>query len=160
GYGRYVRMQGRRRATIWGYSIFEFEVFQDGLNIAAGRPMTASSAERTTYPASFAVDGDSSTRWRSEGADEQWCAVDFGSTVTLDRVVLNSDAAYAADYELVVSDDGLSWTSVRIVTNSNGGVNELTELAADGRYVGLLLHRGGTPWGFSLWEFEMYGSNH
>ena len=78
GSARYVRMQGLRRATPWGYSLFEFEVYRDGVNIAAGRPMTASSTERMVFPAAFAVDGDPSTRWMSQFADEQWLAVDLG----------------------------------------------------------------------------------
>ena len=156
GSARYVRMQGLRRATHWGYSLFEFEVY--GINIAAGRPMTASSTERIVFPAAFAVDGDPSTRWMSQFADEQWIALDLGSTVALDRVVLKWDAGYAADYELLVSNDASSWTTVRTVTGGDGGVDELTGLTAGGRYVGLLLHRRATLWGFSLWEFEVYGS--
>ena len=158
GSARYVRMQGLRRATHWGYSLFEFEVYRDGINIAAGRPMTASSTERMVFPAAFAVDGDPSTRWISQFADEQWIALDLGSTVALDRVVLKWDASYAADYELLVSNDASSWTTVRTVTDGDGGVDELTGLTAGVRYVGLLLHRRATPWGFSLWEFEVYGS--
>ena len=158
GSARYVRMQGLRRATHWGYSLFEFEVYRDGINIAAGRPMTASSAEHTVFAAAFAVDGDPSTRWMSEFADEQWLAVDLGSTVALDRVVLKWDASYAADYELLVSNDASSWRTVRTVTDGDGGVDELTGLTAGVRYVGLLLHRRATPWGFSLWEFEVFGS--
>jgi probable HAF family extracellular repeat protein len=155
---RYVRMQGFRRATPWGYSLFEFEVYRDGVNIAAGRAMTASSTERMVFPSTSAVDGDPSTRWSSEFADAQWLAVDLGINVRLDRVVLKWEEAYGADYDLLVSNDALSWTSVRTVTNADGGVDELTDLTADGRYVGLLLHRRGTPWGFSLWGFEAYGS--
>ena len=155
---RYVRMQGLRRATPWGYSLFEFEIYRDGINIAAGRPMTASSTERIVFPSTSAVDGDPGTRWSSEFADAQWLAVDLGINVRLDRVVLKWEAAYGSDYDFLVSTDGLSWTTVRTVTNADGGVDELTDLTAEGRYVGLLLNRRGTPWGFSLWEFEAYGS--
>ena len=158
GSARYVRMQGLRRATHWGYSLFEFEVYRNGLNIAAGRPMTASSSERVVFPAGFAVDGDPSTRWMSQFADEQWFAVDLGATVALDRVVLKWDAGYAADYELLVSDDASSWRTIRTVTDADGGTDDFIDLGARGRYAGLLLHRRGTPWGFSLWEFEAYGS--
>jgi cytochrome c len=158
GSARYVRMQGVTRATPWGYSLFEFEVYRAGINLAAGRPMMASSTERMVFPAAFAVDGDPSTRWNSQFADEQWLAVDLGSTAALDRVVLKWDAGFAADYELLVSDDASSWRTIRNVTDADGGVDELTDLTAGGRYVGLLLHRRGTPWGFALWEFEAYGS--
>ena len=154
---RYVRMQGLKRATHWGYSLFEFEVYRDGVNIAVGRPMTASSTERIVFPSSLSVDGDPSTRWSSDFADAQWFAVDLGVPARLDRVVLKWEAAYAAGYDLVVSDDALSWTTVRTVTNADGGLDALTDLTAEGRYVGLLLHRRGTLWGFSLWEFEAYG---
>ncbi len=147
---RYIRMRGLRRATHWGYSLFEFEVYRDGINIAAGRPMTASSTERMLFPAAFAVDGDPSTRWISQFADEQWLAVDLGSTVTLDRVVLKWDASYAADYELLVSDDASSWRTIRTVTDADGGVDELTGLTARGRYVGLLLHRRGDTVGLFI----------
>jgi hypothetical protein len=120
--------------------------------------VTASSTERIVFPGTLAVDGDPSTRWSSDFADEQWLAVDFGITVRLDRVVLKWEAAYGADYDLLVSNDGFSWTTVRTVTNGDGGIDEFTGLTTEGRYVGLLLHRRGTPWGFSLWEFEAYGS--
>ena len=69
GSGRYVRMNGTARATGYGYSLWEFQVFGtlDGTggcgttNAAQGRPATASSTENAGTPASAAVDGNPGT---------------------------------------------------------------------------------------------------
>ena len=120
--------------------------------------MTASSTERMVFPAAFAVDGDPSTRWISQFADEQWFAVDLGSTVALDRVVLKWDAGYAADYELLVSDDASSWTTIRTVTDADGGTMNSPAWPLRGGMWVCSYTGAATPWGFSLWEFEAYGS--
>jgi hexosaminidase len=156
GYARFVRMQGLSRATSWGYSIYELEVYRNGENIAAGRPMTASSAERNEYPAAWAIDGDPTTRWSSDFTDEQWIAFDFGRIVPISRLVLNWETAFATEYEVQVSDDAVGWTTVRGVSDGDGGVDELSNLLALGRYVRLLLHRRGTPWGLSLWDVAVF----
>jgi hypothetical protein len=44
------------------------------------------------------------------------------------------------------------------VTNGDGGVDDLAGLSGTGRYVRILGTRRGTPWGYSLWEFEVYGT--
>jgi hypothetical protein len=49
-------------------------------NLAAGRPATASSTESARFPASAAVDGNTSTRWTSAFSDPQWLQVDLGSS--------------------------------------------------------------------------------
>ena len=90
GTGRYVRMYGTARATAYGYSLWEFQVFGTlgggagcgTANAAQGRPATASSTENATFPASAAVDGNAGTRWSSAFADPQWLQVDLGATAT------------------------------------------------------------------------------
>src|SRR6202034_3204287 len=70
GTGRYIRMYGTARATQYGYSLWEFQVFTTGsasgcgtTNLALNHPTTASSLENSTFPASDATDGNLSTRW-------------------------------------------------------------------------------------------------
>jgi hypothetical protein len=47
--GRYVRMFGSKRATQYGFSLFEMEVFgPTGRQLSEGKPATASSVERTS----------------------------------------------------------------------------------------------------------------
>ncbi|MEY9907296.1 hypothetical protein ABIA35_003525 [Catenulispora sp. MAP12-49] len=51
----------------------------NGANLSQGKPATVSSIENSSYPASNAVDGNSSTRWSSQFSDPQWLQVDLGT---------------------------------------------------------------------------------
>jgi hypothetical protein len=129
------------------------------LDLAAHRPATASSVAfgDPTYAASNAVDGNPTTRWSSEFSDPQWISVDLGQAFALDSVRLSWETAYAADFQIQVSNDATNWTTVQSVTNNTGGVNDLT-VTGIGRYVRMSGTRRATPWGYSLFSFEVYGA--
>jgi hypothetical protein len=164
GTGRYVRILGTRRGTEWGYSLFSFEVYGNLVrsvsapDLAAHQTATASSVfGDPTYAASNAVDANPATRWSSDFSDTQWIYVDLGQPFVLDSVRLSWETAYAADFQIQVSDDATTWTTVQSVTNNTGGVNDLP-VSATGRYVRMFGTRRGTEWGYSLWSFEVYGA--
>jgi hypothetical protein len=129
-----------------------------GTNLALNRPMLASSLEAPQYAASNAADGSLSTRWSSEFSDPQWILVDLGQTVNVGEVILRWETAFGADYQLLISNDGNNWTTLRNVSNGNGGVDDLSGLSGSGRYVGVYGTRRGTQWGYSLLEMEVYGT--
>ena len=104
------------------------------------------------------MDGNLSTRWSSEFSDPQWMYVNLGQSYDVARVVLRWETAYGADYLLQISNDASTWTTMRTVTNGVGGVDDLTGLSGSGRYVRMYGTRRGTQWGYSLWEFEVYGT--
>ncbi|GHJ16461.1 MULTISPECIES: discoidin domain-containing protein [unclassified Micromonospora] len=160
GTGRYVRMYGTARATAYGYSLWEFQVYgttgggsgcDTATNAAQGRPATASSTENAGTPASAAVDGNPGTRWASAAADPQWLRVDLGSVRTLCRVVLTWEAAYARSYQLQTSTDGTTWTSVYGTTSGDGGTDAVT-VSGSGRYLRVYGTARATGYGYSLWE--------
>lgn len=161
---RFVRMQGLTRATPYGYSLWEFEIFSftegttppppAGVNLAAGQPATASSVE-AAFAAANAFDADGGTRWSSAFVDSEWIQVDLGSIQAISQVILNWEGAYGADYIIQVSDDATTWTDALVVTGGDGGIDDLA-VAATGRYVRMQGVSRGTPWGYSLWEFEVY----
>ncbi|WP_125773081.1 discoidin domain-containing protein [Antribacter gilvus] len=124
--------------------------------LSQGKTATASSIENGGTPASAATDGDTGTRWSSAHSDPQWLQVDLGATASISRVVLRWEAAYASAYRIQVSADGASWTDVRTVTGGDGGVDDLT-VSGNGRYVRMLGTTRATPWGYSLWELQVYG---
>ncbi|GAA2582018.1 cellulase family glycosylhydrolase [Dactylosporangium fulvum] len=127
--------------------------------LSRGKPATASSVEDTTLTAGNAVDGNTGTRWASTaGVDPQWLRVDLGAPSTITRVALNWEAAYATAYRVEVSADGSTWSSVHSTTTGNGGVDTITGLNATGRYVRVLGTARSTQWGYSLWEFDVYGT--
>src|SRR2546430_8867829 len=54
-------------------------------NIAQGKTATASSTENASFPAAYAVDGNTGTRWSSAFSDPQWLEVDLGSSQSICR---------------------------------------------------------------------------
>jgi len=164
GTGRYVRILGTRRGTEWGYSLWSLEVYgslvrsASANDLAAHRPAVASSVAfgAATFNASNAVDGDPSTRWSSAFSDPQWISVDLGQPFVLDRVRLSWETAFAADFQIQISDDATHWMTVQSVTNNTGGINDLS-ITGTGRYVRIYGTRRATEWGYSLWSFEVYG---
>ncbi len=129
-----------------------------GTNLALGQPATASSQESAGTAASAAVDGNTGTRWSSVFSDPQWIYVDLGSTVSISRVVLMWEAAYGSAYQIQTSNDAVNWTSIFSTTTGNGATDDLTGLSGSGRYVRMYATARATGYGYSLWEFQVYGT--
>lgn len=158
--GRYVRMNGTLRATQYGYSLYEFEVFNFSYNTANnlsyGKPSVASSTQGG-YPASQAVDNDNTTRWGSAYEDSTTIYVDLRGPATISRVYLIWEVAYGKDFKIEVSNDALTWTGVARVSNNSLHYNEFA-LNVTARYVRVHGLARGTGFGYSLYEFQIYGT--
>lgn len=128
-------------------------------NIALNKPATASSIEGTNFDARFALDGSTSTRWSSSFSDPQWIQIDLGISYAINRAVLKWEVAYGSAYQIQTSLDGINWSTVYSVTNENGNVDDIA-LSSNpvARYIRMNGTQRGTPYGYSLWEFEIYGS--
>ncbi|GGQ00588.1 hypothetical protein GCM10010215_27790 [Streptomyces virginiae] len=125
--------------------------------LSQGRPATASSTEGAGTPASAAVDGDNGTRWSSQFADPQWIQVDLGATAQLSQVVLRWETAHARAYRIELSTDGSNWTTAHSTTAGTGGVQTL-DITGTARHVRVYGTERATAWGYSLWEFQVYGT--
>jgi len=126
--------------------------------LSRGKPVTASSVEGRAFPAEAAVDGDTKTRWSSAFADPQWIQVDLGAVTAIDRVVLNWERAAARAYQIQVSPDGKAWTTVYESVSGAGGIETRT-VNATGRYVRMLGTARTTGYGYSLFEFQVFGKS-
>ncbi|WP_103528836.1 discoidin domain-containing protein [Streptomyces sp. SM12] len=179
GTGRYVRMAGEARATQYGYSLWEFQVHGAPLDggpgpgpgpsedqlLSYGKPGTASSSQHDgacwECSPDKAFDRDPASRWSVEAetgwSDPGWIAVDLGAPADITRVVLQWDPAYATAYEIQVSDDGESWTTAYRTTEGRG-FKETIDLGATGRHVRMYGTERAGPYGYSLWEFQVYGT--
>jgi regulation of enolase protein 1 (concanavalin A-like superfamily) len=104
------------------------------------------------------VDGNSATRWSSVFADNQWIYMDLGSTKTISRVKFFWEV-YASGYKIQVSNDAATWTDIYTTTTEDGAIDDVAGLSGSGRYVRVLCVTRGTPFGISLWDFEVYGPN-
>jgi hypothetical protein len=133
-------------------------------NLALSHRVTASSTESRMLSASFAVDGKVTTRWSSNlsrngtGHDPEWMYVDLGSVHTIGEVKLQWEAAYGKAYQIQTSNDTKNWTSIYTTTSGDGGTDDLTGLTGSGRYVRMHGTVRGTKYGYSLWEFQVFGS--
>ncbi|WP_433048757.1 chitosanase [Dactylosporangium sp. CS-033363] len=126
--------------------------------LSRGRPAEASSVEVPELGPGNAVDGDGRSRWGSEeGADPQWISVDLGAAHQVSRVRLRWETAYGKAYEIQTSPDGGAWTTIFATRAGDGGTDDLTGLSGQGRYVRMLGSARGTKWGYSLYDFEVYG---
>ena len=124
-------------------------------NLAFGASVQASSVEGKGLEAGNAVDGDPVTRWSSAFSDPQAFTVDLGAPAEIGRVILLWESAYGKEYVLQASLDGISWNEVVRRANGDGGLDTLSA-SAYARYLRLSCLQRGTPWGYSLYEFEVY----
>jgi len=156
--GRYVRMLGVKRATTFGYSLWEFEVYGAGGAAPPLGGVATASSSYTGFPAANAIDGNVNSRWSSAYTNDEWIYVDLGAVCRIDRIVLRWEASYGSGYHLQVSDNASDWSDVYVTTTGDGGVDDITLTpSADGRYVRMLGTQRATIYGYSLWEFEIYG---
>jgi eukaryotic-like serine/threonine-protein kinase len=125
--------------------------------LSQGRPVTASSVQPDSpWVAANAVDGNTGTRWSSTFSDPQWIEVDLGAAHPITKVVLDWETAYAVAFQIQVSDDGTTWTDAYSTTTGAGGSQTLAVSGA-GRYVRMYGTQRATQWGYSLWEFQIFG---
>ena len=84
--------------------------------------------------------------------------MDLGAVYSIKRVRLSWEAAYGKQYVVETSLDGSTgWQTLRSVTAGDGGEDDLTGLSGVGRYVRMRGVQRATGYGYSLWEFEVYG---
>lgn len=126
-------------------------------NVALGKDVFASTVENESYLAQFAVDGLETTRWSTEYVDGQTLTVDLGRVFSLSQVILRWEAAFGANYDIQVW-DGSVWQTVYSEVAGDGGIDDIAlPEPVDARYMRMNGVHRGTEWGFSLWEFEVYG---
>ncbi|WP_406054443.1 discoidin domain-containing protein [Streptomyces sp. NBC_01077] len=127
--------------------------------LSQGKTATASSNEGEAFSAAAAVDGNlTGTRWASQWRDGEWIQVDLGASRNLSRVVLTWEAAFGKDYEIQASDNGTDWRTLKSVTGSDGGTDEIA-VSGTGRYVRMQGVTRSNGYGYSLWEFQVYGDS-
>jgi len=126
--------------------------------ISLNKPTTSSALEAANLGPAMAVDGNMGTRWSSAWSDPQWMQIDLGSVQTLSRVKLDWEAAYATAYQIQVSNGANGpWTTVYNNVFGFGGTEDFA-VTGSGRYVRMYGTTRGTGYGYSLWEFEVYGA--
>ncbi|SEL89061.1 CxxC motif-containing protein, DUF1111 family [Roseateles sp. YR242] len=117
---------------------------------------TASSLERGDLSADKAIDHNDGTRWGSGFTNNEWLTLDFGASVSINRVKIQWENAHASSYQLQTSEDGLTWTTLRAVDKSAGGTEDLTALGGQGRYLRMQGLTRSTSYGYSIFEIQAF----
>lgn len=116
----------------------------------------ASSAERGDLDGPAAIDGNRNTRWGSRFTDDEFLVLDFGKTEVITRVRIDWENAHASQYLLQVSDDGSTWSTIKTVSDSSGGVEDLTGLNGTGRYLRMKGVKRAGQYGYSILEIQAF----
>jgi len=123
---RYVRMLGTERGTAWGYSLYEFEIYNGSAQITTTATAASSvQGNDILIKSDLASDGDMLTRWGSDWNDNEWIYVDCKTTQTFNTTTLTWEAAYATAYKLQISDDASTWTDIYSTTSGDGGTDTI-----------------------------------
>src|SRR5262249_35079134 len=122
GSGRYIRMYGTARGTIYGYSLYEFEVY--------GRPSTTACSQPTGLAASNIYQNSARLQWKASGgihynfqyktasaADWTTLRTD-SSSITLNGLACGTDYLYQVQTICSTTDSGAYSSSASFSTLS------------------------------------------
>ncbi|MEV4514219.1 ThuA domain-containing protein [Dactylosporangium sp. NPDC049525] len=139
-------------------------------NLALNKPATADSqCAATEAPAKAVngtVNGGNADKWCSLGATKWW-QVDLGSSQSVSRVVIRhagaggENAAWnTRDFDIQVSTNGTTWTTVASPRGNTANVTTHTFAATNARYLRLnvLAPTSNTDAAARIYEFEAYTS--
>jgi hypothetical protein len=108
-----------------------------------------------------ALDGNLKTRFSTDEDQKPglYFEVDLGSSATFDELLMdvpNSSHDYARGYEVEVSNNGTSWTTV--ATCAGSGTSEIVSFPSQkAQYVKVVLTASNSSWWWSIDEFYLNG---
>jgi RHS repeat-associated protein len=159
---RFVGIVQTGSASNW-WSISELNVYSGTVPTVpltpSGWTATASVAGSST-PASYAIDGSSSTRFSTgtNQASGQWLKVDLGSPQLLAGLKMDSGGStsdYARAYQIFVSSDGTSWGSAIASGTATASPILVPFAQVTARYVKVVQTGTASNW-WSISELTMY----
>jgi hypothetical protein len=143
------QVYGATVANWYGYD--KFQLYSD-VPLAT----TAIGSYSPSLP-QLGTDGTLATGWNAGRFAPAWIAMDLGVVRPINEVRVYAGTGWPAgitNYDIQVSNDSISWTTV--AQASNGNYWTITPVTATGRYVRLQInsHTGGS-W-IALYEFQVY----
>jgi hypothetical protein len=139
-----------------------------GENLAKNKTIVASSSYLNSSgvmakPPAYAVDGDSSSYWRSGGVDANnpigWLRVDLGAVLPVGRALVRwKGDYYAKSYKLQVANDTVNWSMVYATTFGSGGNQEFIFPQRLARYVRLYMTKNNLG-SYRILELEVYSGS-
>ena len=170
---RYVKYQGIKRATTWGQSFFEFQLFLGDKPKVALSGLSIVAHSDGENDVNLVIDGKDNTEWQGRpagvtGADEEsrtfdaWFVVDLGDFYTVEQIDIHFEGACSQEYHIDFSLDNTAWTLGYNFVGA-AGVNNHTDELVDldnnekVRYIRFWSTKAATEWGMKIYEFTVYG---
>jgi F5/8 type C domain-containing protein len=120
------------------------------------KPVARATAVLSRFRAGNAVDGDSTTAWRTPAIRPVELTLDFGQAREFGGITLSwLEGSGARDYNVLLRDTGQGWEAIRKVRGGNGGRDDLFLPNQEGRYLKLQLLTPQGPSGFGLREITL-----
>ena len=129
---------------------------QDAQNIALNKDINATSEDGANQ-AEKAIDANYKTRWASNANDNESITIDLGSLYYVNQVSLAWEAAYGKEYKIEGSLDGDEFFEIQHVTDGDGEIDNIYFDSKLLRYVRMQGIKRATKYGYSIYEFEVYG---
>ncbi|MDZ7268026.1 MAG: discoidin domain-containing protein [candidate division KSB1 bacterium] len=129
-------------------------------NLARNKPATASSYSSSKYAPEKANDGSTSSSWSSaklgSSNQTQWWRVDLQAVQTVARVVIKWNGKYfAKNYQVQMSSDGVTWSTVYTDNAGNGGNDDFSFSPVSARYLRLYQTKPNKSY-YRVNELEVY----
>jgi hypothetical protein len=125
------------------------------LTVASAR---ASAEENNHFHASFAIDGDDSTRWSSGPASTAWLVLDLGHREMIRGLSIDWERAFSPSFWVQASDDAVSWATLDIDGATQAGVQGIGALDATARYLRILSQKPSSFGNVSIFEAQVSGN--
>jgi len=137
----------------------KFQIFSKALdlanfNLAYKKQVVVSTIEKAGLEGENAVDGSSSSRWASAFQDNQYIIIDLGQATLFDKIVLNWEAAYASKYNVLISQDSISWDTIAKVSNTKLEIDTIYSTNT-AQYIRIDCIKRATAYGFSIYEIQV-----
>ena len=141
-----------------------------GTNLCSGASILHTSGQTNVNEAAeMLIDGNLDTKWCSTSSSETTfngvmhsVKIDLGSKKTFNTyTIYNTQSkegfANASEWEILVSEDGKTWTSVDYQNNNNNSVSSYNIGTQTARYVQIKIFNPGDSAGtIRLYEFQLY----
>ncbi|MBN2764954.1 MAG: discoidin domain-containing protein [Paludibacteraceae bacterium] len=134
------------------------EVLPAANNLSIGEGVTATASAGNAIEA---IDNNPGTRWESASEDPQWIMIDFASPKNVTDIVISWEAANAKDYIIESSNNGTDWTTrvTKEAMPEGMRTDYIFDLSFEARYVRLTGTARNLNYGYSIWEFKVFGTN-
>jgi hypothetical protein len=124
------------------------------LTVASAR---ASAEESNHFHASFAIDGDLSTRWSSGRASTAWLILDLGEREMIRGLAITWERAFSPSFWIQASDNAVNWATIDIDGATQPGEQDIPGLDTTARYLRILSQKPSSFGNVSIFEAQVSG---